>query len=379
MRVLLISHTCQNHEGQPKAWQLAQMPDLELMVLSPDRWFAYGEWKRAVPPQKNAPFRYVAGKALWPWAGKGQAYLHWYPGLARLMRSFQPDVIDLWEEPWGLVSAHACWLREHLMPQVKIVSETEQNILKNLPPPFEAFRHYTLQRADFCVARNHEATEVLRAKGFEGETRVVPNAVDAELFRPMNREECRAKLNLNGFVVGYVGRLVEEKGLMDAVEALPRCAPDVGLLLVGTGEFQEALEKRAQELKLTGRVRFLGARPTSELPSIMNAMDVLILPSRTTRSWKEQFGRVLIEAHACQVPVIGSDSGAIPDVVGQGGLVVPEGDAVAIAQAVETLRLNPAMARAMGEAGRRQVEAHYTWRRVAEKMYAIYQDVLRQA
>jgi glycosyltransferase involved in cell wall biosynthesis len=376
MRVLLISHTCQNHEGQPKAWQLAQMPGVELTVLSPDRWFVYGEWKRAVPPQ-NAPFRFVVGKVMWPWSGKGQWYLHWYPSLARLMRSFQPDVIDLWEEPWGLVSAHACWLREHLAPHAKIVSETEQNILKALPPPFETFRRYTLQRADFCVARNTEATEVLRAKGFAGETRVVPNAVDAELFRPMHREECRAKWGSSGFVVGYVGRLVEEKGLMDALEALPHCATEVNFLLVGTGDFQAALEKRAQELGLSSRVRFVGAKPSSELPSVMNAMDVLILPSRTTLRWKEQFGRVLIEAHACQVPVIGSDSGAIPDVVGQGGLVVPEGDATAIAQAIETLRMNPSMGRAMGEAGRRQVEAHYTWRRVAEKMYGIYQDVLR--
>jgi glycosyltransferase involved in cell wall biosynthesis len=330
-----------------------------------------------VPPQ-NAPFRFVVGKALWPWSGKGQWYLHWYPGLARLMRSFQPDVIDLWEEPWGLVSAHACWLRKRLAPHAKIVSETEQNILKALPPPFETFRRYTLRRADFCVARNSEAVEVLRAKGFGGETRVVPNAVDADLFRPLNREECRAKWGSNGFVVGYVGRLVEEKGLMDALEALPHCAADVNLLLVGTGDFQEALEKRAQELELSTRLRFLGAMPSSELPAIMNAMDVLILPSRTTSRWKEQFGRVLIEANACQVPVIGSSSGAIPDVVGQGGLVVPEGDAAAIAQAIETLRQNPAMAHAMGEAGRRQVEAHYTWKRVAEKMYGIYQDVLRQ-
>ncbi len=375
MRVLLISHTCQTVEGQPKAWQLAQIPGVELCVLTPDRWFLYGDWKYAQPPQ-NAPFRFVVGKTLWSWSGKGQWYLHWYPGLARLLRSFQPDVIDLWEEPWGLVSAHACWLRDRIVPHAKIVSETEQNILKTLPPPFEAFRSYTLKRADFCVARNNEAVEVLRAKGFGGETRVVPNAVDAELFHPMDKTDCREKAGLTGFVVGYAGRLIEEKGLMDLLEALPFCADEVNLLLIGTGDFREALEKRAQELGLSTRLCFTGSVALAELPVLMNAMDVFVLPSRTTPRWKEQFGRVIIEANACEVPVIGSASGAIPDVVGEGGLVVPERDSRALAQAIETLRNDPERRHEMGKAGRRQVEALYTWRRVAENMADIYRHLM---
>lgn len=375
MRVLLISHTCQTVEGQPKAWQLAQIPGVELCVLTPDRWFSYGAWKRAQPPQ-NAPFRFVVGKTLWSWSDKAQWYLHWYPRLAPLLRSFQPDIIDLWEEPWGLVSAHACFLRDRVVPHAKIVSETEQNILKKLPPPFENFRKYTLQKADFCVARNHEAVEVLRAKGFAGEVRVVPNAVDAELFRPLDKNECREKWGSSGFVVGYAGRLVEEKGLMDLLEALPFCDQSVSLLLVGSGDFREKLEKRAHELSLSTRLRFTGSVAGAELPVLMNAMNVFALPSRTTPRWKEQFGRVIIEANSCLVPVIGSSSGAIPDVIGDAGLVFPEGDARALANAIETLRLDPELRRIMGEAGRRQVETHYTWQRVAEQMYDIYEDAL---
>ena len=318
----------------------------------------------------------MVGKALWAWSGKGQWYLHWYPRLAQVLRSFQPDIIDLWEEPWGLVSAHTCFLRDRIVPRAKIISETEQNIVKTLPPPFESFRSYTLKRADFCVARNNEAVEVLRAKGFAGETRVVPNAVDAELFRPLDKAQCRAKWDLKGFVVGYAGRLVEEKGLMDLLEALPHCDETVNLLLIGSGDLRGKLEARAQELGSSTRLRFTGAVSLEELPILFNAMDVFALPSRTTPRWKEQFGRVIIEANACQVPVIGSSSGAIPDVIGEAGIVFPEGDAKALAQAIETLRLDPAQRQKMGEAGRRQVEEHYTWRRVAEKMHAIYQHVL---
>lgn len=374
MRVLLISHTCQTVEGQPKAWQLAQFSDVELCVLTPDRWFLYGEWKFAAPPQ-NAPFRFEVGKTLWSWSRKGQWYLHWYPQMARLLREFQPDIIDLWEEPWGLVSAQTCYLRERIIPRAKIISETEQNILKTLPPPFENFRSYTLKRADFCVARNREAQQVLRAKGFAGTVRIVPNAVDAQSFRPLDKESCRRKYELSGFVVGYVGRIIEEKGVMDLLKSLQFCHAEVNLLIVGSGDFRATLESRARELGLSTRLRFAGAVAADELPILMNAMDVLALPSRTTPRWKEQFGRVIIEAHACQTPVIGSSSGAIPDVVGKGGIVFPEGESWALAEAVETLRNDEARRLQMGEIGRRQVEENYTWQRVAEKMHAIYSEL----
>lgn len=376
MRVLLISHTCQSRgEGQPKAEQLARLPDVELCVLTPNRWLHYGQWRAAQRPL-DASFRFHVGRVMWPWVGPAQNYLHWYPRLDSLLRSFRPDVIDLWEEPWGLVSAHAAMLRNRLLPQSRIVSETEQNLDKKLPPPFEKFRSYTLKQADFLVGRSEEAVQVARAKGYRGASRSVPNAVDAHLFRPLNRSECRSELGLNGFVAGYVGRLVEEKGLMEMIDALPLCDPKTNLLFVGSGPHKEALEERARELNVSQRVRFLPARPLDELPRVMNALDVLVLPSRTTPSWKEQFGRVIIEAHACGTPVIGSSSGAIPEVVGEAGLIFPEGDARGLAAALDELSRDPERAHRLGEIGRARVQEKYTWERVAHQMHSIYREVL---
>ena len=116
----------------------------------------------------------------------------------------------------------------------------------------------------------------------------------------------------------------------------------------------------------------------TELPLVMNALDVLLLVSRTTSTWKEQFGRVIIEAHACETPVIGSDSGAIPEVIGQGGLTVREGNSADIAAAITRLKDHPTLAREMGQLGRQQVEAHYTWKRVAERMSDIYLKVTQR-
>jgi glycosyltransferase involved in cell wall biosynthesis len=367
MRVLLISHTCQSiTEGQPKAHALAALGDVTLRVLVPDRWKRYGQWRKAQPPE-NAAFELSIGKVRWPWMGPAQTYLHSYPCLSNVLREFRPDVIDLWEEPWSRVSVQACRLRNKLLPKTMIVSETEQNIDKHLPFPFERYRAFTLANADFVVGRSNEAVEVIRSKGYRGPAQMIPNAVDAKLFHPMDREKCRADAGLSGFVVGYAGRLVEEKGLIDLIESIRLCPPQINLLAVGDGPLRD---------KFSGeRMRVISNRPLAELPALMNAMDVLVLPSRTTASWKEQFGRVLIEANACGTPVIGSDSGAIPDVVGEGGLVVPEGNPAKLAEAIQQLMNDPLRRAQIGEAGRKQALKNYTWKRVAEQMRDIYRQV----
>ncbi len=380
MRVLLVSHTCQSRSaGQPKANILGGVPDLELQVLVPDRWRNYGRWNRADVPvtpassQRGAVYR--VSKVSLPWTGPGQWYLHWYPGLRRMLTEFRPDVIDLWEEPWGLVSAHTCWLRNRLLPNAKIVSETEQNIEKKLPFPFEFFRNYTLRNAAFAIGRSAGAVNVLRDKGFRGKSAVVPNGVDTTLFSPMDRGLCRKKFGFSNFVAGYVGRFVLEKGIMDLIEAVSRCNASVELAFVGVGPLRSDMERRVSELDLKDRVHFLAERSAGELPELMNALDVLVLPSRTTPRWKEQFGRVLVEAMSCEIPVIGSDSGAIPDVIGKCGIVFPEGDSQALADAIMTLHENPKQAAEFGKSGRDRVIQWCSWEAVATQMAGIYREV----
>jgi len=207
--------------------------------------------------------------------------------------------------------------------------------------------------------------EILRSKGYRGPSAVVPNAVDANLFRPLDRAQCREELGVSGFAAGYVGRLVEEKGLMDMVNALEQTPADVNLLFVGAGPYQPALEQRVRERGWEARVRFLPPRPLEQLPQVMNALDALVLPSRTTARWKEQFGRVLIEAQACQTPVIGSDSGAIPEVIGSAGMIVPEGSAEALACA--TPRSAPGRWDAWDAAAWRKTTPGRRWRSACVK------------
>jgi len=148
------------------------------------------------------------------------------------------------------------------------------------------------------------------------------------------------------------------------------------MVFVGAGEYQGALEARVRVLGEEGRVRFMPGRALEELPPVMNALDAFVLPSWTVPTWKEQFGRVIIEAHACETPVIGSDSGAIPGVVGEGGLIFPERNPQRLAAAIMELWENPGRGRGMGAAGRAQVEANYTWGQVAGRMRDIYVECL---
>ena len=372
-RVLLISHTCQSRaEGQRKAEQIATFGDIDLLVLTPERFNHFGYWRVAEEPQENAGFHLAVRKVMWPWLGPAQNYLHWYPGLGKILRDFRPDVIDLWEEPWALVSAHACWLRNRILPGARIVLESEQNILKNFAPPFRWLENYTIRNADYAVGRSKGVLEVLRAKGCDVPAEVIGNAVDHSIFRPLDREECKRTLGFSNFTVGYVGRLVERKGLMDMIDSLPFCPDDVRMVFVGDGDYRTALEERTRALKREEQVSFLSFRKLEELPCVMNAIDALILPSWTVPTWKEQFGRVIIEAHACGTPVIGSNSGAIPDVIGGGGLVFTERDPADLAAAIKHLKENVPRSREFGAIGRRQVAENYTWRQVAARMRTIY-------
>lgn len=368
LRVLMIGHQFQvPTEGQAKAAALARFADIELHVLAPSL-YREGEvrWRRPTVPVE-AGYQFQVSQVGLPWGGPAKWYLQWYPKLAKTLLELRPDVIDIWEEPWNLLSAQVCRLRDKLLPAAKIISETEQNIAKTLPPPFEWFRRFTLRKADFLIGRNAEALTVARSKGFRGPAAVVGNGVDTELFSPGASGEPRG--GERGFRIGYAGRLVEEKGLdvlVDAVGSLP--APCT-LVLSGQGPCLQKL------LKLPF-VQWAGNVPREELPGFYRGLDALVLPSRTTSSWKEQFGRVLVEAQACGIPVVGSSSGAIPEVIGEAGLVFPEGNAAYLAVALQRLRTDAVLQRSFAIKGRERACLHYGWNAIAAQMRQVYLSVV---
>jgi glycosyltransferase involved in cell wall biosynthesis len=183
---------------------------------------------------------------------------------------------------------------------------------------------------------------------------------------------------LSVFTIGYVGRFVEEKGPDLFLRALAGLKGEWRAEMVGSGPMLNSLTTLAGRLGLRERVTFRPWLPSSQLPALYRTLDALVLPSRSKRNWKEQFGRTLIEAMACGVPVVGSTCGEIPHVIDDAGLTFPEGHADALQSRLEQLIGDPTLRRDLAARGREHVLRHYTQKQIAAATAAVYHAVLKR-
>ena len=355
LRVLCISHSAVSRiHGRLRYDSLLGRPDLRFDLVMPNRWSERGRW---LPPDLPHPDEdWVHALPIrWARAGAATWHLHHYVGLAGLMREVRPQVIHLWQEPWSLVALQTVRLRNRLCPQAVLVLEVDQNLHKRLPAPFGQIRRSVLRQTGHVLGRSDEAIQVVRACGYSGPAGRIGYGVDSSVFRPPERAGHPV---LPGLTVGYVGRFIEEKGVGDLIEAVSRAAAPVRLAIMGEGPFQASLVAQAAALGVSDRLRVLPWGPPEDVAAFMGGLDVLALLTRTTETVREQFGRVIIEAQACGTPVIGSGSGAIANVVGDGGWIVPERAPDAVAALLDRLAAQPmeleaARARAVRQVGER--------------------------
>ena len=368
MRIAVISHTyvLEANRGKPEA--LARLPGLEVLLVVPRTWRNrdLGQRSRAQVPRAG-PLSFVP---LRSWSfGSGSLIAYAPLALFRLLRRFQADLIHLEEEPWSFAALELSLFC--LVLGVPLTFFTWENIDRRLLLPFRLIRRWLFRRAVAAVAGNAEAKALLQRRGSKNAVTVLPQlGVDAS--SPRGGEPQRT-------VVGYVGRLVPQKGLFVLLEAVARLTEDVRVMVVGSGPLKVELLKKAQALRLDGRLELHEGVPHPEVPQYLQQMTVLVLPSLTTPRWKEQFGHVLVEAMACGVPVIGSDSGAIPEVIGDAGLVVPEGDVGALAEALRRLVSTPGLRTDLASRGRGRVLADYTNGIIARRLAAFWQDLVSDA
>jgi glycosyltransferase involved in cell wall biosynthesis len=366
MRVLMISKALVTGVYQKKLEELASLPDMTLRVVVPPHWVEKRVGVVSLTRQFTAGYELVEE----PMRFNGNHHIHFYPGLSRQMREFRPDLVHIDEEPFNAVTAHATRLARRA--GAKTIFFTWQNLDRRYPPPFSQIERYTYSRAGAAIAGNEDAVRVLRRKGFRKRIDVIPQfGVDPDIFRPQ-----RDGAGERPFTIGYYGRLVPEKGIDTLLEALAQLSVPSRAVIVGAGESLSALQALADRLGVRDRVDFRGSMSSDAIPALLGELDVVVVPSRTRPNWKEQFGRVIVEAMSCEVPVIGSDSGEIPNVIGDAGLVFPEGDAAALAAHLQPLIANPSRARAMGIAGRQRVLNRYTQQRIAWATWELYRYVL---
>ncbi len=367
MRVLMISKACLIGPYQRKLEEIARFPDIELMVVVPSMW---REHRRSIQLERmyTTGYRLVVEPMLF----NGNFHLHWYPFLGRRMRRYAPDVVHIDEEPYNLSTFHALSLARRIGARALWFSW--QNLNRRYLPPFRWIEQYNLRHADYAIVGSQGAADVWHAKGYNGPMAIIPQfGVDPHIFSPHPATDVN-----DMFTIGYAGRLVPEKGvdlLLTAAASLPSTS-SWRIVIVGSGPERPALEKLARRLGVWDRVTFPGPVPAAEMPRFYRQWDVCVLPSRSRPNWVEQFGRVLIEAMACGTPVLGSDCGEIPAVIGDAGLLFPEDDMEALQAHLSRLMANRAMRIDLAQRGRARVLAHFTQAQIAAQTVTVYHQMI---
>ncbi len=367
MRILMISKALVTGVYQRKLEELAALPDVELMVVVPPYWY---EERVGVQRFERA---YTSGYQLveYPMWFNGRHHIHFYPGIGRIIRSFKPDILHIDEEPYNWVTLHAAILGR--LARAKVMFFSWQNLYRRYPIPFRMIELSNYRLCAAGVAGNREAVEVLRRKGYRGPLDVIPQfGVDPEIYTPRDQSAPNERP-----VIGYAGRLVNEKGvdvLIEAVARLKSRAPR--LQIIGNGSERSRLEHLASYKGIRDRVTFRGQIASADMPEAIRQLDLLVIPSRTRPNWKEQFGRIIIEAMASGVPVLGSDSGEIPNVIGNPDLVFPEDNVDALTRKLDQLVADQELRLELSKWARQRVLDHFTQASVARRYYNVYRMML---
>jgi L-malate glycosyltransferase len=383
-KVAFIGHSYIESASRRKLVYLAQQTNLRLITPSwyPTPFGQYAvdfEFNPGVPIQSYPIYFLHCKRTSTRWFFRSRDL-----GLPQ----FQPDIIHVENEHHSWIMCQVLLCRKLFAPQAKVVAFSWDNLFpRELVAKDEVLEHlakFNRQFIDFFITGNRAAKEILLAKGTPADkVEVIPQfGIDPEMFFPFTtekRQSSREELGISRdeFATGYVGKLMEEKGLFDLIEAVNQLRATsqrkLVLVMLGKGELELAIRSVCAQVGL--RLVLLPARKNHQVVEVMNVLDVLVLPTHTKPPIKEQFGRVLIEAMACGTPVIGSDCGEIPNVIRDAGLVFHEGD---VGQLSACLRLccdNEPFRLDLGKRGLERVLKNFTNLEIARRTLQIYEHV----
>jgi glycosyltransferase involved in cell wall biosynthesis len=358
------------HSGVVTKWRARERAlealGVDVRLVAAERWNEGGSDVRLEP----GPHESVRGVRTF---GR-HPNLFWYDplGLWRALRAGPVDLLDIHEEPVSVAAAEVQLLAGVARVKAPFVLYSAQNIPKRYPPPFRWIERVALRRASAVHTCNDAAGAILHGKGLRAPAVNLGLGVDVERFHPATHAPEQARPAR----VGYVGRLETHKGVEVLIAAVAQL-PGVTLDIVGAGPERASLDRLIETHGLHDRVSIRGY-VGDELPEVYRGFDIVVVPSLTTSSWIEQFGRVAVEAMASGVAVIASDSGSLPEVLGGAGVLVPPGDGDALAKALEALLHDDDERRRLAAAGRARA-SHFSWARVAERQRDLYEEVLAGA
>lgn len=379
MRILFTWHAAVEPEYRKLFKEIAAQGN-ELTVITPEKWFESGRLQAIKGVLEQDGYKVIPVPILFQNKLKRFFYRD-NKKLAGLFRSVNPEIVHIFEEPYSISCFQMAMLSKRITPGAKIVVESFENMIMPQNFLFSYLEKFVLRNTDTLIAIPEEGRKIWRSKGFAKKITQAPVGLDENLFKNTDASvQGGAFLDKKERVrICYVGRLTHDKGvdlLIEAIANLKAEKVDCELVIAGSGE-KEAYSRIAQEKGVSGHITFIDALESRLLPALYSKADVFVLPSRTMKGWKEQFGRVLIEAMSCEVAVIGSDSGEIPHVIGSAGLVFREGDPAALTEALRKLIQDKGLRNRCAKAGRERVLKLFTWKSVAQRLTGIYKDALK--
>ena len=350
----------------------------ELVLISPKRFnFSFGIIEADFPDNRNYSLKLF--NAIFPIGLK--SCTRYILGTSDLgFKKFKPDIIHIENEVSGFIVLQALIYRKLYVPKAKvIVSYWENQWYRSYKGFLVKVLAWLMKRhVDFFIAANIDGKKILQSIAVpSNKITVHPTlGVDLNYFKPTSskiRMQLRKELNIskNEFVIGFCGRFVEEKGINDLLKAFNMLKKqyvnkEIRLLCVGDGVLKPLLLNHEFNITVVTPGVDVGVSKYYHL------MDVLVLPSKTKTFWKEQFGRVLIEGMASGVPVIGSNSGAIPEVISDSGLIFHEGKIDELFIHLEQLLNNISLRSEFYTKGIKRVSDEYTVQEIAKKNFSIY-------
>jgi glycosyltransferase involved in cell wall biosynthesis len=307
----------------------------------------------------------------------GRVHTFLYGGSIRRLLRARWDLVHCWQEPYIFAGGQVAW---HTPRRTPLVFWTCQNIAKRYPPPFGWIERFCVRRCAGWMAIGQTGVEAMLGRGYGTKPhRLMPLGVDLDHFVADRAAGAAVRHELGWEepgppVIGFLGRLTPEKGVRLLTHVLDRLSIPWRALIVGAGPLGS--EVRAWAAGHADRARVLTDVPHSAVPRYLNAMDLLCCPSQTLPNWREQQGRMIIEAWACRVPVIGSDSGEIPHVIADAGVVVGERDEAGWARAIADLLDSPDRRRDYAARGHAQTQTEYAWPVIARRHLAFFEELL---
>jgi glycosyltransferase involved in cell wall biosynthesis len=307
-----------------------------------------------------------------------------YPGLFAALTEDAPDVLHVESEPWGFLPLQASlWCRRH--PETALVIHgTDRTGWHGALPERVAKRilaRATLGRSDAHAGESARTVDLARRAGLPSDapaSAIHTNPRDPSMFRPAANEDerrgMRQSLGLpaGGIGVGFMGQLVPRKGpllFLDACRELGTNG-DVWAVIAGSGELRPVVERRA---RLAGVKCLPGLKFPTQVSALYRSLDIFTIPSKTTDDWEEQGPRAVIEAMMSSCLVVGSSSGAIPDMLGDSGIVVRENDTGELADGISRA-IEHADDWSLRQGARRRAIAEYSGESVAAKLLELWRE-----